>query len=155
MKRFVFALAFCLLPALAAAQACPAEVPVGTIVVGANGVCFPASVDHFLNDVITGLPRVTSYDLCFFDSTIDSNDLSKAAVQCFTLGKPVPNPNNNIQVTNATYFGGWPLTGTLYKAVLITKGPSGSSRSAGSHGFFGLSNPNPPAAVTGLVLTHP
>jgi hypothetical protein len=141
---------------MAWAQDCPAEVPVGTVILNPNGVCFPASPDHNVIDPVSGLPRVTKYDLCFFDSTVNSDDLTKLPVQCFPLGKPTPGgPNSVIQVTNASYFGGWPLTGTLYKGVLVTTGPTGVTRSSGSHGFFGVANSSPPRAAGSPVFLHP
>lgn len=146
----------CLLASVstARAQSCPADVPVGTVVLNANGICYVASDEHDATDPVSGTAVLTGYSLCFFASGVDSADPAVQPIQaCTSLGKPTPaGPNKIIQMARSE-FGAVPV-GALYKAVITADGPGGSLRSPGSHGFFGRPINRPPHAPGAPIIFH-
>ena len=135
-RRTLVALVLVLLLPLLPAASARAQAPPLTL--NPTTVEFTASPDHAATG-LDGQPVVTNYVLRVYVST----DVAlSTVVATLDIGKPAPNTQNTISVTNAVWFAA--LTPrTKYVATVAAKGPSGEGVSAVSNPF---GNQGPPAA---------
>jgi hypothetical protein len=122
--------------------------------------CFNPSPDHNVTDTVTGTPKVSRYDLQFFDEGVDATNAATQPIQTSPLGKPNPIAGTT---PPAIWFGAGttvPLpaypTGRRLKSVVVAVGPGGSSprEVAATSNPFGQSVPaTAPAAPSGHRMT--
>lgn len=154
---FILTLLLALLPAAAQAQTGPCPTfPQTQFQANPTRGCFNASTEHATTDPVTGTPKVSRYDLQFFDEGVDATNPQAQAIQTSPLGKPAP-------VAGVIWFGAgtsiplpaYPI-GRRVKSVIVAVGPGGSSprEVAATSNPFGQSAPvTAPAAPSVLRMT--
>lgn len=113
-----------------------------TVVNGNSDIVFTASADH--NVVVAGVAKVTNYRL---DTNIFTTQLGALSFQK-NLGKPTPNAQNEIVISNIAEFGTLPQGS--YAARVFAVGPGGEGA---SNTVSPLVRISAPAGPTNLVVT--
>lgn len=142
-----------LLSGLLCALACLAVGPTrahAQAVANPTTLVFTASADHARTLPVSGDPVVTGYRARYWLASQCTPTCPTTGTPAFTipLGKPTPNAQNEIVVTNI--FQGLVLN-TVYRAVVEAVGPGGATASSATNPFGNETATPPGAPGTGVV----
>lgn len=137
-----------LLVALLAALAWGSIASAQSTIVNPTSLEFQASPDHS-GKWLDGSDKVTEYRVEYFLDATDPTTGTPAGT--VSLGKPTPDASGKVSVSQAGLFASLSMAGVVYKATVLTVGPSGSSRSVAS-GPFGFETRVAPSPASAVVL---
>jgi hypothetical protein len=130
------------------ANAAHAQTPV----VNPTTLSFVASTDHDATLPVSGTPVLTDYEARYYPASSCNPDCPTTA-PAFTLALGKPTPDAQRLITVKDIFQGLVLN-TPYKAVVVAKGPNGTSGPSNVTVPFGVETPRTPAPVSNLTVSR-
>lgn len=126
--------------------ACATSAFAQSIVVNPTTVEFQASPDH-AGKWLDGTDKVTGYRADYFLASDTTMGTPAATV---SLNKPTPDATGKVSVSTSAFPSAL-AADVVYKVIVVTVGPSGSTRSAAS-GPFGFETRVAPSPASAVVV---